>query len=169
MDFIRRTIDLAMSNVEQGGRPFACVIAKHGQILAEAANQVAQTHDPTAHAEIVAIREASAKLESENFAGCDFYILAHPCPMCLAAMYYLQPGPGCVHHITRGLFTLLHRRPQVLHAGQLLWRNRQALAGGADCPWFSSRIPMESRSTSVGRSAMDSPARADDAASGRGA
>lgn len=91
MDFIRRTIDLAMSNVEEGGRPFACVIARDGRILAEAANQVAQTHDPTAHAEIVAIREASAKLQSEHFTGCEFYILAHPCPMCLAAMYYCSP------------------------------------------------------------------------------
>lgn len=91
MDFIARTIELAAQNVEQGGRPFACVIVKDGEILAEAANQVAQTHDPTAHAEIGAIRIASAKLGSENFAGCEFYILAHPCPMCLAAMYYCSP------------------------------------------------------------------------------
>jgi guanine deaminase len=91
MDFIRRTIDLAMANVEEGGRPFACIIGKNGEILAEGVNRVAQTHDPTAHAEIVAIREAAAKLQSENFAGCEFYILAHPCPMCLAAMYYCSP------------------------------------------------------------------------------
>jgi guanine deaminase len=91
MDFIRRTIELALANVEAGGRPFACVIVKDGQILAEGANRVAQTHDPTAHAEICAIREAAAKLQSENFAGCEFYILAHPCPMCLAAMYYCSP------------------------------------------------------------------------------
>ncbi len=91
MDFIKRTIELALANVEQGGRPFACLIAKDGQVLAEATNQVAQSHDPTAHAEICAIREASAKLRSENFSGCDFYILAHPCPMCLAAMYYCSP------------------------------------------------------------------------------
>jgi guanine deaminase len=62
MDFIQRTIDLAMANVEQGGRPFACVIVKDGQVLAEGVNRVAQTHDPTAHAEIVAIREAAAIL-----------------------------------------------------------------------------------------------------------
>jgi guanine deaminase len=91
MDFIRHTIDLALANVEAGGRPFACVIVKDGIILAEAVNQVAQTHDPTAHAEIVAIRQAAAKLQSENFSGCDFYIMAHPCPMCLAAMYYCSP------------------------------------------------------------------------------
>jgi guanine deaminase len=91
MDFIQRTIELAKANVEDGGRPFACVIAKDGAVFAEGVNLVAQTHDPTAHAEIVAIREASRKLQSEHFAGCEFYILAHPCPMCLAAMYYCSP------------------------------------------------------------------------------
>jgi tRNA(Arg) A34 adenosine deaminase TadA len=91
MDFIRRTIELALANVEAGGRPFACLIVKDGQVLAEGVNRVAQTHDPTAHAEICAIREAAAQLQSEDFSGCEFYILAHPCPMCLAAMYYCSP------------------------------------------------------------------------------
>ena len=91
MDFIGRVIELARRNVEGGGRPFACVIAKDGEVLAEGVNLVAQSHDPTAHAEIVAIREAAAKLGSERFEGCTFYILAHPCPMCLAAMYYCSP------------------------------------------------------------------------------
>ena len=91
MDFIQRTIDLARANVEEGGRPFACIIARDGEIIAEAVNRVAQTHDPTAHAEILAIREASARLGTEHFTGCEFYILAHPCPMCLAAMYYCSP------------------------------------------------------------------------------
>jgi guanine deaminase len=91
MDFIKRTIELAAKNVEEGGRPFATVIVKDGEILAEAANQVAQTHDPTAHAEVVAIRQACAKLGTEHLTGCHFYILAHPCPMCLAAMYYTSP------------------------------------------------------------------------------
>src|SRR6516165_1386663 len=100
MDFIQRTIDLARANVEQGGRPFACIIVKDGQVLAEAANQVAQTQDPTAHAEICAIRAAAAKLRSEHFTGCTFYILAHPCPMCLAAMYYCSPD-GVIFITTR--------------------------------------------------------------------
>jgi tRNA(Arg) A34 adenosine deaminase TadA len=91
MDFIRRTVDLARANVEQGGRPFACIIVKDGAILAKGVNRVAQTHDPTAHAEIEAIRVAAARLQSETFTGCEFYILAHPCPMCLAAMYYCSP------------------------------------------------------------------------------
>jgi guanine deaminase len=91
MNYIQRTIDLARDNVKNGGRPFACVIVKDGRVLAEAVNQVAQSHDPTAHAEILAIREGSKKLGSEDFTGCDFYVLAHPCPMCLAALYYCSP------------------------------------------------------------------------------
>jgi tRNA(Arg) A34 adenosine deaminase TadA len=83
MELIQRTIDLANANVERGGRPFACIVTRGGEIIAEAVNLVAQTHDPTAHAEICAIREASAKLGTEHFIGCEFYILAHPCPMCL--------------------------------------------------------------------------------------
>jgi len=73
------------------GRPFACIIVKDGAILSEAVNLVAQPHDPTAHAEMVAIREAAAKLGSEDFTGCAFSILAHPCPMCPAAMEYCSP------------------------------------------------------------------------------
>lgn len=91
MDFVKRTISLAEENVKQGGRPFACIIVKDGKILVEASNQVAQTHDPTAHAEMLAIRKGSQILKSEHFHGCEFYILAHPCPMCLAAMYYCSP------------------------------------------------------------------------------
>ena len=91
MDFIQRTIDLAKENVGQGGRPFACVIEKDGEILAEGANEVVQTQDPTAHAEIVAIRRATKKLGTEDLTGTTFYILAHPCPMCLGAMYYCNP------------------------------------------------------------------------------
>jgi guanine deaminase len=91
MDFIKRTIELAAQNVKEGGRPFATLIVKDGKILAEATNQVVQTHDPTAHAEILAIRQACNKLGTEHLIGCQFYILAHPCPMCLAAMYYTSP------------------------------------------------------------------------------
>ena len=91
MDFLKRTIDLAKANVEEGGRPFACVISRKGEILAEGVNKVAQTHDPTAHAEILAIRSAATALQTEHFGGCDIYCMAHACPMCLAAMYYCSP------------------------------------------------------------------------------
>lgn len=91
MDFIKKTIELARENVLEGGRPFACLVVKDNQIVAEGKNLVAQTHDPTAHAEIVAIQKASKILKTENFTGCTFYIMAHPCPMCLGAMYYCSP------------------------------------------------------------------------------
>lgn len=91
IDFAQRTIDLARRNVEEGGRPFATVIVKDGAVLAESANEVAQTHDPTAHAEILAIREACMKLGTENLTGTTIYVLAHPCPMCLGSLYYCSP------------------------------------------------------------------------------
>ena len=69
MDFAQRTIDLARQNVTEGGRPFATVIVKDGEVLAESANKVAQSHDPTAHAEILAIREACMKLGTEHLTG----------------------------------------------------------------------------------------------------
>lgn len=91
MDFVRRTIDLARANVAEGGRPFATVIAKDGAVVAESPNLVAQTGDPTAHAEILAVRAAAAALGSEHFTGCTVYVLAHPCPMCLGSLYYCSP------------------------------------------------------------------------------
>jgi guanine deaminase len=91
MGFAQRTIDLARQNVAEGGRPFATVIAKDGEILAESANKVAQTHDPTAHAEILAIRQACQKLGTEHLIGSTIYVLAQPCPMCLGSLYYCSP------------------------------------------------------------------------------
>ncbi|MCC3775942.1 nucleoside deaminase [Streptomyces sp. UNOB3_S3] len=91
MDFAQRTIDLARQNVAEGGRPFATVIVKDGEILAESANKVAQTSDPTAHAEILAVREACVKLGTEHLTGTTIYVLAHPCPMCLGSLYYCSP------------------------------------------------------------------------------
>lgn len=91
MDFVKRTIQLALKNVEEGGRPFATVIVRDGEIIAESPNLVAQTHDPTAHAEILAIREACKKLQTEHLTDCEIYILASPCPMCLGSLYYCSP------------------------------------------------------------------------------
>ncbi|BBX94879.1 nucleoside deaminase [Mycobacterium lacus] len=90
-DFAQRTIDLARRNVAEGGRPFATVIVKDGEVLAESANKVAQTNDPTAHAEILAIREACTKLGTEHLVGTTFYVIGHPCPMCLGSLYYCSP------------------------------------------------------------------------------
>lgn len=91
VDFAAHTIDIARRNVAEGGRPFATVIVKDGAILAESPNRVAQTHDPTAHAEILAIREACIRVGTEHLTGTTIYVLAHPCPMCLGALYYCSP------------------------------------------------------------------------------
>ncbi len=90
-DFAQRTIDLALQNVTEGGRPFATVIVKDGEVLAESATKVAQTHDPTAHAEILAIRAACMKLGTEHLVDATIYVLAQPCPMCLGSLYYCSP------------------------------------------------------------------------------
>ncbi|WP_333891154.1 nucleoside deaminase [Mycolicibacterium gadium] len=90
-DYVQRTIDIARNNVIAGGRPFATVIVRDGEILAESPNLVAQSHDPTAHAEILAIREACVRLGTEHLVGATIYVLAHPCPMCLGALYYCSP------------------------------------------------------------------------------
>jgi tRNA(Arg) A34 adenosine deaminase TadA len=92
-EFMRRAIALAMENVRTGGGgPFAAVIAKDGQIIAEGANRVTATNDPTAHAEVVAIREACQKLGDFQLTGCDLYTTCEPCPMCLGAIYWSRPA-----------------------------------------------------------------------------
>lgn len=91
--FMRRAIELALGGVEndQGG-PFGCVIAKDGQIVGEGCNRVTSTNDPTAHAEIVAIREACRNLNSFQLTGCSVYTSCEPCPMCLGAIYWARPA-----------------------------------------------------------------------------
>ncbi|GFE90271.1 nucleoside deaminase [Steroidobacter agaridevorans] len=84
--FLRAALELAYSNVERGGRPFGAVVVKDGKILATGVNEVIGTNDPTAHAELIAIRAASQKLGSPNLAGCAVFASGHPCPMCMAAM-----------------------------------------------------------------------------------
>lgn len=91
MDFVKRTIELALQNVEEGGRPFACIVTRDGEVIAESPNLVAQTSDPTAHAEVLAIREACKLLQTEHLLNCEIYTLASPCPMCLGALYYCSP------------------------------------------------------------------------------
>jgi guanine deaminase len=91
MDFAKRTIDIARTSVTEGGLPFGTVIVKDGEILAEGRNRVPETHDPTDHAEILAIREACRKLGTEYLTGCTIYAIAHPCPMCLGALYHCAP------------------------------------------------------------------------------
>lgn len=89
-DLVQHAVDAAMRNVEQGGKPFACLIVRDGDVEVEAVNHVAQTGDPTAHAEIRAIREA-AERGITDLTGYDVVVTAYPCPMCLGALYYAQP------------------------------------------------------------------------------
>ena len=87
------TIEIAGRNLERGGKPFACVVFDPGagEVVAGSPNLVVQTGDPTAHAEVVAIREACARLGTQSLEGYEVYALAHPCPMCLGALYYAGP------------------------------------------------------------------------------
>ncbi|HLW98948.1 MAG TPA: nucleoside deaminase [Candidatus Acidoferrales bacterium] len=88
---MKRAIELALENVRSGhGGPFGVVIVKGGQALAEGANSVTSTNDPTAHAEIVAIREACRKLKTFQLDGCEIYSSCEPCPMCVGAIYWAR-------------------------------------------------------------------------------
>ncbi len=88
-----RAIELALENVRAGrGGPFAAVVVRDRRILAAGVNLVTSTNDPTAHAEIVAIREACRVLGSFRLTGCDLYATCEPCPMCLGAIYWARPA-----------------------------------------------------------------------------
>ncbi len=86
--FMARAIELSEENVENGGGPFGAVIVKDGKIIAEGVNRVTATNDPTAHAEVGAIRKACASLGTFKLAGCTIYTSCEPCPMCLSAIYW---------------------------------------------------------------------------------
>jgi tRNA(Arg) A34 adenosine deaminase TadA len=88
---LRRAIELAAENVRLArGGPFGALVVRDGVILAEGVNLVTHDHDPTAHAEIVAIRRATAQLKSFRLDGCTIYSSCEPCPMCLAAIYWAR-------------------------------------------------------------------------------
>lgn len=90
--FMREAVALSRKNVREGkGGPFAAVIVKDGTVIARGTNLVTSTNDPTAHAEIVAIREACHALGSFQLDGCDIYTSCEPCPMCLGAIYWARP------------------------------------------------------------------------------
>ena len=87
-NFMLRAIELSINSAKKDGGPFGCVITKNGTIVSEGSNRVTSSNDPTAHAEIVAIREACKKLNTFNLSGCDLYCSCEPCPMCLSAIYW---------------------------------------------------------------------------------
>ena len=89
---MRKAIELSINNVKQGaGGPFGAVIVKDGKIIATGANSVTSTNDPTAHAEVVAIRNACKTIGSFQLDDCEIYTSCEPCPMCLGAIYWARP------------------------------------------------------------------------------
>ncbi len=89
-EFMREAIRLSIQNVNENGGPFGAVIVKNGEIIATGVNRVTSNNDPTAHAEVNAIREASKKLGTFDLQGCEIYSSCEPCPMCLGAIYWAR-------------------------------------------------------------------------------
>lgn len=89
-DFMRKAIELSLENIKNGGGPFGAVIVKDGEIIATGVNRVTASCDPTAHAEVSAIREAAKRLGTFNLSGCEIYTSCEPCPMCLGAIYWAR-------------------------------------------------------------------------------
>jgi len=91
--FMKEAIRLSIENVKSGsGGPFGAIVVKDGKVIARGTNRVTATNDPTAHAEVVAIREACSALKSFQLDGCDLYASCEPCPMCLGAIYWARPS-----------------------------------------------------------------------------
>jgi guanine deaminase len=91
-EYMKMAIRLAHTNVkEEKGGPFGALVVKDGKVIAKAMNEVTSTDDPTAHAEVVAIRRACKILGSYQLEGCDVYTSCEPCPMCLGAIYWARP------------------------------------------------------------------------------
>jgi guanine deaminase len=97
---MQQAISVALENIDLGGGPFGAVIIKDGEIIASSGNQVTQLNDPTAHAEILAIREAAKKLNTWDLSGCTLFTSCEPCPMCLSAIYWA--------HITKVYYACNH-------------------------------------------------------------
>ena len=86
--FMAKAIELSINSANTIGGPFGSVIVKDSKIIAEGSNKVTYSNDPTAHGEIVAIREACKKLKTFDLSGCEIYTSCEPCPMCLSAIYW---------------------------------------------------------------------------------
>lgn len=100
-EFMLQAIELAKTGMEAGnGGPFGCVIVKDGQVIGKGSNMVTSHTDPTAHAEVIAIRDACKNLNHYQLEGCELYTSCEPCPMCLGAIYWARPSRvyyACTH------------------------------------------------------------------------
>lgn len=90
--YMQLAIEKSIENVENGGGPFGAVIVKNGEVIAATSNSVTIDNDPTAHAEVNAIRQACRKLGTFDLSGCEIYASCEPCPMCLASIYWARIG-----------------------------------------------------------------------------
>lgn len=86
--FMKKAVDLALENVQEGGWPFGAVLVKDSKVIAEGVNELHKVHDISGHAEMLAIRRAQAKLKTDDLSGFTMYASGEPCPMCLTAMYF---------------------------------------------------------------------------------
>jgi guanine deaminase len=135
MDYLAEAIALAVKNVKEGGRPFATVIVRDGRILATGANLSAQTRDPTAHAEILAIRAASQVLQSESLRGCELYTTCEPCPMCLGALYWAE--------LDRVVFAVSGQEAIRFYTGQRRYHREDDFCAQYALPFGQRRLPMQ--------------------------
>ncbi len=96
LDFLREAIRLSIEKLEADeGGPFGAVVVRNGEIVGRGWNRVTSTNDPTAHAEVVAIRDACFRLKTFSLAGCEIYSSCEPCPLCLAAIYWSRLDRIC--------------------------------------------------------------------------
>lgn len=91
-DFLREAVRVASENVANGGGPFGAIVVRDGEVVARGANGVTRSNDPTAHAEVEAIRAACRALDTFQLDGCEIYASSEPCPMCLGAIYWARPA-----------------------------------------------------------------------------
>ncbi len=125
-----KAIELARENVNSGrGGPFAALVVKEGKIIAEGTNRVTSTNDSTAHAEIVAIREACLVLGDFQLTDCEIYSTCEPCPMCLGAIYWARPAK--VYFATEGVDAARYGFDDSFIYEQV------------QIPWADRKIPME--------------------------
>ena len=99
--FMQMAIDLSSENIDKGGGPFGAVIVRDGKLLSRGANRVVPNNDPTAHAEVVAIRNACRELGTFDLSGCTVYTSCEPCPMCLSAIYWAGISRICYANTKR--------------------------------------------------------------------
>lgn len=136
-DFMRRACTLAEKNIAEGGGPFGAVIVRDGRIIAEGVNSVTILNDPTAHAEVSAIRAACASLNNFSLAGCTVYSSCEPCPMCLSALYWAgvskiyygntKEDAEAIDFSDKFIYEELSRRPEDRHLPAIHVRNTGAI------------------------------------------